>query len=380
MNQITKKQLIGKPLFIIFGLATLVGLICWFLQLTQGLQLTNLNNHSVWGLYIVGFVLFTGVAAGSLLFASSAYLFKLMEEFKPYARIVSFVGAISSVVAAGLFIMVDIGNPGRAWYFITSANISSPMFWDSIILLVYLVVGLWFTQQLIKAHEGQAGTKSIRTLSIIAFVAGLFVMVTSFVFAFQVARPFWNNPAQPVSFLAAAIAAALALYILLFVALNKGGYIQISEARLSRMAKVAAICLIFELVVVLAEITIGLYAGTGGNAAIINWLISGDGIIFFWLQVVLLVGGVVLLSGKNVKTLVIGAVAALFGVFMVKYNLLQAQLVNPLITYAGPPGYSGVGGAYLPSIIELGVAVGIIAIAGLVVMVGLNSLNLGARS
>ncbi|MCO1601197.1 NrfD/PsrC family molybdoenzyme membrane anchor subunit [Desulfosporosinus nitroreducens] len=55
----------------------------------------------MWGLYIVGFMIFTGIAAGSLLFAATPYLFKL-EEFKPYSRIASYLGAVASIVAASL--------------------------------------------------------------------------------------------------------------------------------------------------------------------------------------------------------------------------------------------------------------------------------------
>lgn len=46
-------------------------------------------------------MIFTGIAAGSLLFAATPYLFKL-EEFKPYSRIASYLGAVASIVAASL--------------------------------------------------------------------------------------------------------------------------------------------------------------------------------------------------------------------------------------------------------------------------------------
>lgn len=380
MNQKAEKQVFTKPLFIIFALLTVVGLVCWVLQLTKGLQLTNLNNYNTWGLYIIGFMIFTGIAAGSLIFASSAYLFKTMAEYKPYTRIAAFVGAICSVVAAGLFIIVDIGNPGRAWYIITSANIASPMFWDTIILAAYVVIGILFTRQLMMVHEGQKEEKSIKTISIIAFIAGLMVMVTSFVFALQVARPMWNNPVQPVSFLAAAMVAAFALLIIIFAILNKSGYIEISSDKLSKLGKIAGAFLFFELFVVLGETAIGLYAGAGEESAIIHWLIAGEGAVFFWVELVAVIAGLVLLFNKNPKTLVLGAAVAIFGIFMIKYNLLQAQLLNPLISYAGPPGYGGGEGVYLPSLIELGVSIGIISLGGLLVMIGLDKLNLGAKT
>lgn len=380
MSEKTQKQVFTQPLFIVFALLAVVGLVCWFLQLTKGLQLTNLNNFNTWGLYIIGFMIFTGIAAGSLIFASSAYLFQGMAEYKPYTRIAAFVGAIGSVVAAGLFIIVDIGNPERAWYIITRVNIASPMFWDTLILGAYVIIGILFTRQLMAIHAGQKEEKSLQVISVVAFVAGLLVMVTSFVFALQVARPLWNNPAEPVSFLAAALVAALALLIIIFAVLNKSGYIEISAGKLSKLGKLAAVFLFFELFVVLGEAAIGLYAVSGEEAKIIHWLVAGEGAPFFWVELIAIIAGLVLLFSKKPGTLVIGAGVSIFAIFMIKYNLLQAQLLNPLITYAGPPGYSGGEGVYLPSLIEVGVAVGIISLGALLVMIGLDKLNLGLKS
>ena len=64
---------------IIFAAEALLGLVCWGLQLSQGLQLTDLNVMNMWGLCIVGFMIFTGVAGGSLFFASVPHLFDLSE-------------------------------------------------------------------------------------------------------------------------------------------------------------------------------------------------------------------------------------------------------------------------------------------------------------
>lgn len=379
MNKQVQKPVFSQPLFIVFALLFVVGLVCWFLQLTKGLQLTNLNNYTTWGLYIIGFTLFTGIAAGSLIFTASAYLFQGIADFKPYTRISSFVGAIGSVVAAGLFIIVDIGNPERAWYIITRIHITSPMFWDTVILAAYVIIGIIFTRQLMLVHEGQKEEKSLRTIALIAFIAGLLVTVTSFVFALQVARPLWNNPVQPLSFLAAAMVAALALLSVLFVILNKTGYIEMSKDQLSKMGQFTGLFLFVELLVVLGETAIGLYAGAGEESQIIQWLVTGEGAPFFWVELAAILIGLVLLFHKKLNT-PHGAVVAILAIIMIKYNLLQAQLLNPLIDYAGPPGYSGIiKGVYLPSLIEVGVSVGIIALGGLLIMLGLAKLNLGVK-
>lgn len=373
------KKILNKPLLITFAVFTVIGIVCWILQLTKGLHLTNLNNFNTWGLYIIGFMLFTGIAAGSLLFASSAWLFKLMEEFRPYTRIAAYVGAIGSVIAAGLFIIVDIGNPERIWNMIIHANFSSPMIWDALILLAYIIIGIVFTRQLILVDAGKKEEKSLKAISIIAFIAGLMVTVTSFIFAFQTARPLWNNPVQPISFLVAAVVAALALLMIIFAVLNKNGYVEIKHEQQGKLAKITGGFLFVELMIVLGETFVGLYPGAGENFIIIHWLVAGDGAVFFWVEAAAIVLGLVLLFNQKHGLRITGAAISIFAIFMVKYNLLQAQLLNPLITYAGPPGYGAGEGVYIPSLLEIGLSLGIVSLGGLLVMFGLYKLSLGTR-
>jgi len=361
----------------IFAVLAVVGIYFWIRQLTQGMQLTDLNNYNVWGLYIIGFVLCTGLAAGMLLFASSAFLFKGMAEFKPYARLAVFTGAICSVVAAGFFIIVDIGNPERAWNIITNAKIQSPLFWDTLILAAYAVIGIIFTRQLIVVEDGKKKEGSLKVISVIAFIAGLLVMVTSFVFAMWQARPLWNTAVQPLSFLAAAIVIAFALLVIVLAALNKSGYISISGETLVKLGKLAGAFLLAELAVVLSELSLGLYAGKSELGTIITWLVKGEGAPFFWVEIACILAGIILLFGNRTWMTVLGAVFALAAIFMIKYNFLQAQLLNPLISYAGPPGYSGGEGTYLPTLVEVLITVGILSVGGLLVTLGLSSLHLG---
>ncbi|TWH59996.1 Ni/Fe-hydrogenase subunit HybB-like protein [Desulfitobacterium sp. LBE] len=364
----------------IFAAVAVLGAICWGLQLTQGLQVTNLGLNNMWGLYIVGFMIFTGVAAGSLLFAAVPYLFKL-AEFKPYTRIAAYLGAVSSIVAASLFIIVDIGNPERAWLFITSGNLTSPMFWDFLMLASYMVISILFTRQLILVHEGKKAEGSLKPIAVIAFIAGLLVTVTSFVFCFQIARPLWNTPVQPLSFLIAALVAALSVQMILAAILNKRGYMEMPMGLMAKMAKGAAVLLCIELIIIVGEILIGLYPGGGEEHAAFLWLVSGEGAVGFWAEMVTLVAAIVVLAKQDTSSkaggILIGAILALVAIYLIKSNLLQAQLFNPLITYAGPPVYGGTTGPYVPSLIEIGLSLGIISLGALLLNLGLSKLNLG---
>lgn len=379
----TKKTSGTNLWMMIFAVFAVLGAVCWGLQLTKGLQMTNLGTDNMWGLYIVGFMIFTGIAAGSLLFAAVPYLFKL-EEFKPYTRIASYLGAVASVVAASLFIIVDIGNPEQVWLFITSGNWSSPMFWDFIMLSSYMVISIIFTRKLILLNEGKIEEKGIKGIAVVAFVAGILVTVTSFVFSFQVARPLWNTPAQPLSFLIAALAAALAVLIILSHILNKSGYIKMPIGLLAKMGKLTAMLLCVELMVVIAEPLIGLYPGSGEDYAAFVWLVTGKGAVGFWLMMVALVTAIVLLAklGTSPKPgfLLGGAIIALLAIYLIKSNLLQAQLFNPLITLPGTPVYGGTTGPYIPSLLEIGLSLGIVSLGALLLNLGFSKLELGTTA
>ncbi|KGK90453.1 oxidoreductase [Desulfosporosinus sp. HMP52] len=379
----TKKTSAINLWTMIFTVFAVLGAVCWGLQLTKGLQMTNLGTDNMWGLYIVGFMIFTGIAAGSLLFAAVPYLFKL-EEFKPYTRIASYLGAVASVVAASLFIIVDIGNPERVWLFITSGNWSSPMFWDFIMLASYMVISIMFTRKLILLNEGKIEEKDVKGLALVAFAAGILVTVTSFVFSFQVARPLWNTPAQPLSFLIAALAAALAVMMILSHILNKSGYIKMPIGLLAKMGKLMAALLCIEFIIVITEILIGLYPGSGEDYAAFLWLVTGKGAVSFWLEMVALVTAIVLLAkqGTSPKAglLLGGAIIALIAIYLIKSNLLQAQLFNPLITLPGTPVYGGTTGPYVPSLLEIGLSLGIVSLGALLLNLGFGKLNLGTNA
>ncbi len=366
----------------IFAAFAVLGLVCWILQLTKGLQMTNLSTTNMWGLYITGFMIFTGVAAGSLFFAALPYLFNL-NEFKPYCRISAYTGAVSSIVAASLFIIVDIGNPERVWLFITSGNLTSPMFWDFIMLVSYMVISIIFTRQLILVHEGTKEEKSVKPIAVIALVAGVFVFVTSFVFSFQIARPMWNTPAQPVSFLLTAFAAALTVLMIIAFVLNKSGYIEMSVNLLSRIAKVAALLLGAELVFVAAEVLIGLYPGAGGQYASASWLVGGGGAVRFWLEIAALAGAIILLAKKPTPkggNLISGAILAFAAIYLIKSNFLQAELFNPLLNLPGPAMFGDGASFYIPSLVEVGLSVGIVSLGAFLLTIGFRVLNLGTHS
>ena len=63
-----------------------VGFGVWIYQLSQGLQITNMRDNVIWGLYIITFMFFVGLSAGGLIVASAGRLFDV-ERFTPIVRL-----------------------------------------------------------------------------------------------------------------------------------------------------------------------------------------------------------------------------------------------------------------------------------------------------
>lgn len=374
---ISPKNKVFITWMIAFLLFTIIGAISWIIQLTKGLQVTNLGVTNMWGIYITFFMIFTGVAAGCLFFASVPYLFQL-EEFKPYCRIATFVGAVSSIVSASLFIIVDIGSPQKTWHFISSGNITSPMFWDFLILASYMIISIVFTWKLVLVNEGKKEEKTIKPIAIVSFIAGIMVIATSFVFSFQIARPMWHTPAQPISFMISAFVAALAILIILAFVLNKVGYIQMPISLLEKMGKLTAALLCVSLIIIIVEMLTGLYPSGGEEATL--WLLKGEGAISFWLEIVALVAAMIFFlkaTSPKGNNLLAGAIFSFIAITLLKTNFLQAELLHPLLQLPGVSMPGDTGGFYIPSFIEAGVTLGIISLSALVLSIGLKKLNLG---
>jgi molybdopterin-containing oxidoreductase family membrane subunit len=124
----------------ILGLVILAAAYAYSLQLRAGLGITGLNRPAYWGLYIVNFVFFIGLSAGGIIIASLVHAFGL-EELRSVARIAELM-AISCLLLAMSFIILDLGRPDRLLYVLWYPHLPSPLLWDVTVVNGYLLIGL----------------------------------------------------------------------------------------------------------------------------------------------------------------------------------------------------------------------------------------------
>ena len=213
-----KKLSAKKTAALVIGAAMCAaGLAAWIYQLVQGMQVTNLRNSFTWGLYMGSFEFFIAMATGGILVFSIAYLWNI-ETLKPFVKIAS-IGSLASVVAAGVAIFEDLGEPFHALYMIITPNVGSPLFWDVVILTLYVIVCLVAVVLTLlpdtKKHVHDRGYRmtneeNCRRFSFIAFpMAFLLNIITSFMFATQNTREWWHSALIPVNACAEATAVGL---------------------------------------------------------------------------------------------------------------------------------------------------------------------------
>ena len=126
---------------ILIGLC-ITGAIGYFLQLKNGLGVTGMRDYASWGIYISNFVFFVAISlVGSLITA----IFRLthVQLRTPLTRIAEII-AVSSIIFAGLIIIVDMGRPERFTNLFVHGRLQSPIIWDVIVITTYLALSLLF--------------------------------------------------------------------------------------------------------------------------------------------------------------------------------------------------------------------------------------------
>lgn len=369
----------NKIIYIVLGLLVLLGLGLWVFQLINGLSVTGMNNATSWGLYLSMFMLFGGLAAGSLIFASVVALFKI-ESLKG-VLLPAYLCALTCICCAGLFIMLDLGSVVRVWRMIIGANPSSLLFWDMISMVAFLVVTILGVVWLKKGEMNRIPALSYAALA----VSILLVTVEAWVFGLLIAKEWYSSILAPL-FLSSSLSSGLALMMLLLSTLGKKGIFKTDEKAFKVLSCVLAIVLCIDAYFIICEIATMIYPGAA-SAETANVILFGSLAPLFWLEVVgglvfpLLVLAIPQLRAKKGLTLV-ACGSVILGVVCKRLWLLLLGYVIPNVVggngitlgnqnvIAADGGYIwspvGVYSATLPEIL---ISVGVIALGILALMV-----------
>ncbi len=135
----SKRELVWMAFW---GVIFLVGLYALFIQVTEGHVVTGMRDHVIWGVYIVNFIFFIGISYAGAVIAGLLHLFDA-EWRKPIMRMAALMTVISIIIGP-LYILLCIGRLDRLYYLFMYPRLQSPIVWDVIAVMTFLVGALLF--------------------------------------------------------------------------------------------------------------------------------------------------------------------------------------------------------------------------------------------
>ena len=368
---------------------TAAGLALWGFQLSGGLVQTGMRNLDSWGLYITLFMFLVGLSAGGLIISSVPRAFG-MKGFGGISKVAVWTSICCTVLAIA-FVVVDLGHPARLWELFAYSNLGSPLMWDIIVLGAYLILSIVYLWATLRAEEGKVSAVALRIVSVIALVCAVLVhSVTAWIFGLQQAREFWHTALLAPWFVSSALVCGVALVLVVVIALRRAGYLELDQSFVVKMAKLLGVFVCVDLYFFGCDLLTEGFPG-GHGAEIVAMLTTGQLAPFFWVEVVGCILCAVVCFTPRLRTnplVVAASLLAIAGIFCKRVQLLVGGFQIPNLDYAGPVSQytvtgweSGMAGAYQgmvywPTLLEFGVALGVLGLGALLLLVGLKYLPL----
>ena len=372
------------------AVVAVIGVALWMVQLSGGMIQTGMRNLDSWGFYITLFMFFVGLSAGGLIISSIPNAFG-MKGFGDISRVAIWTSICCTCVAIG-FVVVDLGGPLRLWELFVYSNLSSPLMWDIIVLSTYLILSIVYLWAYRREDAGKMPHPAIRVISIIALVVAVGVhTVTAWIFSLSAAHEFWHTALMGPWFVASALDCGTALVLIVVIALQKAGRLTIERSSMVNLAKMLAVFTCVDLYFFACDLlTSGFPGGEGAN--VVAMLVTGPLAPFFWTQIACMVLACVILFVPRLRTkggVVFASALVIAGVFCKRCEILVGGFQIPNIEFADVAnqmtitnwesgmslfGYQGL--VYWPTPLEFGVALGVVALGGFLLLLGLKYLPL----
>ncbi len=356
-----------------------IGTYFYLLQFNTGLGITGLSRDVSWGFYIAQFTFLVGVAASAVMVVLPYYL----HNYKAFGKI-TILGeflAIGSVIMCMLFIFVDMGQPLRIANVFLYPSLNSPMFWDSVSLLGYIVLNIIISIFTLDAEKkGIKPPTWIKPIIIISIPWAISIhTVTAFLYSGLAARPFWMTAIMAPRFLATAFSAGPALLIILCLLLKKISKFDVGKEPLQNLAIIVTYAMLMNIFFLLLEFFTAFYSGIHHHAEHFQLMYFGlEGnyslVPWMWVSSILAILSLIFLLipslRKSEKTLLWACIFVFCSIWIDKglAMVVTGFIPNPL-GYVTP---------YWPTLPEILISIGVFA-TGILVITGLYKIALTVR-
>jgi Ni/Fe-hydrogenase subunit HybB-like protein len=385
MASITFREVEGSSLkyWLLFGglgLFVLFGALAWNHMHHYGHVVTGMDNQIVWGLPHVFAVFLIVAASGALNVASIASVFN-KPMYKPLAPL-SAILSLALMLGGLLVLVLDLGRSDRLIVAMTHFNFKSMFTWNVFLYSGFFgLVGIYLWTMLdrnVKTYSKAAGTA--------AFIWRLVLTTgTGSLFGFLIARELYGTAMLAPMFIIMSFAYGLAIYLMVLAAAYAWTGRPLGDAVMMRLKSLLVVFVAAVLYFVVVQHMTSLYF-TKFHA--VEAFILRDGGLFttlFWVGQILLgcvVPLVILLTGLGKQRMWIMIACALIilgGIVQMYVTIIGAQ-AYPLDMFPGlvekSSFFDGEVHSYAPSLPELFLGLGGVAIALLVTMFAIKVLRL----
>ncbi|OQY43884.1 MAG: menaquinol oxidoreductase [Desulfobacteraceae bacterium 4572_87] len=339
-----------------------IGAGCYIYQYFEGLQITGLSRDVSWGLYIGQLTYFVGIAAGGVMVVLPYYL----HDYKAFGRI-TILGeflAIAAILMCLLFVFVDLGNPVRIMNVILYPTPNSILFWDMIVLNVYLLLNIVVGWNVLAAER--KGVKYKKWIKVLAYIsipwAFTIHTVTAFLYAGLPGRHFWLSAIMAARFLSSAFCAGPALLVLLCLIVKKVSKFDPGKEQLQTLGGIIAYAMILNVFFFLLEVFTAFYSQIPGHMHAFEFLfhgLHGHGELAPWMwtatgfAVVALVLLIVPATRRKQDTLAVACVSVIIATWIDKgLGLIVGGFTPNMFNTVTP---------YWPTTLEVLITIGVLA-------------------
>ncbi len=363
----------------LLGVFVLSALASAYYMEHHGHVVTGMTNQIVWGMPHVFAIFLIVAASGALNVASIGTVFG-KPIYKPLGR---FSGLLAiALLLGGLVVLVlDLGRPDRLIVAMLNYNFKSIFTWNIFLYIGFLgVVAVYLWLQMERRMNRFA-----KTAGLVAFIWRLILTTgTGSIFGFLVAREAYDAAIMAPLFIAMSFSFGLAIYILVLLAAYRGSNREIGDIVITKLGRLLGIFAAAVLYFTAVQHLTNLYAAE--HIGVERFILLDGGIytLLFWVGQVL-VGGLIPLmlvyrpAASPNRNVIIASTLVILGGFAQVYVIVIGGQAYPLNLFPGMEASSsfadGAINAYSPSLPEIGLGLGGVAIAGLIVLFGIRLLR-----
>jgi Ni/Fe-hydrogenase subunit HybB-like protein len=304
-----------------------IAFLAYLYQFFEGLKVTGMSRDVSWGFYIGQFTYLVGVAASGVMVVLPYYL----HNYKAFGRI-TILGeflAVAAITMCLLFIMVDLGNLPRLLNVILYPNPTSILFWDMIVLNVYLFLNIIIGWNVLSAERKGMHYPNWVTPLIYISIPWAFSIhtVTAFLYAGLPGRHYWLTAIMAARFLASAFCSGPAILILLCYIVRAVTRFEPGREQIRTLAGIVTYAMILNVFFLLLEVFTAFYSqipghmetfvylfwGLEGHAKMVPWMWTSA--FFMLVSLVLLI---VPAFRRNEKILVLGCISVFIATWIDK--------------------------------------------------------------